>query len=1171
MKKCEKECDVGDSYIFSQYRPQRRRGQRWLAVGLVTCSIAPVVSHHAWAGAEASQSAGRFIPGSDGNWLSDQIRLFRSYPHLDRAYKQIAAGKYAEACEELKVYLEIVPQDHATRMAYVSILHKLKRFDLVLNETRLLLDADPGNSGALFHQAMALQAKGKARAALDAYESLLAASSLNRQNRLFVARAAADLAVQGKHYDEALTALDAIEPELHDYFYFTRRAAALAGLERIEQACQAYDRALHLAQAETERKPVLEALIYLERKSGQPERAIAYLEEMLKLSPRDPVWLREKAVVHYLKKERDAALAAMLSLPRESLTAQDHFFIANVQLEKQAYAEATSEYETTLLASVGDDMRYKAYMGLGYAYAGNRDMLRARAAFAKAIDIKPAPDANQALRNVTRMLHAASYHPPASPAIDRVEVKRREGSSTADVNTEAKPRAQFQRPRRVASSIIESAGERISAQADDAKMAYALVAEGKDKEAAAAFRRAVEAGGGSEQLYLDAGFAEMRLKEWSAARDNFLLALQYSRSLKNILYVARSHVATNQPEAALQYFLLARKQMRELPKEEQKTILLEIGHLYARRQDYVAAETAWKEAHALAADVETLLNIADAQDFNGETGAALDTLAQIDESTLAPSLKLRLYAQLARANEKRNRVGMARDYMLRAAEIEPTAIRYYQVGIFELKHKQQEASIRYLRKAFEPDPENLAYAEQLAYLYKNGGLYAEAEKMFKHVIENDPARTALLKDLAYTYKQQGNNEAAISWFKRSIDAEYAERRESRLAKAGGSAAVQGGESRSRSQEHNPAQPEFDAEEAARLARAAAREAVSADAQESDGIANDVAATVHDDESGGQETSAGQFRYVSFHSLADSGTDGVRSAARGEIFGPLAQGGNAEIPAAQEATVRDRESIKEGQDEEIYRMRQEVRELSRRFQLNVYQSYRAKSQSQSAVASTPPGFFNSGAIPSQGGTELVYQPPGIGYQDGKVFQVFTRMLWSNQPESLRIDRNSLQAGIGARYKPFRTQDMFASIERLVKVGDQSQSDWLARLSYAWTTGYELKLNQSSWNQTLFYSDLGYFFPNAGVTALYSELRQGRSFNYRNRLTVTPHLLLAGRGQRPDPQHVSYLEGGAGVALKILFNENRYAAERSSLEFLAQYRKGLNHQHVGGWTFTVAASF
>jgi hypothetical protein len=118
---------------------------------------------------------------------------------------------------------------------------------------------------------------------------------------------------------------------------------------------------------------------------------------------------------------------------------------------------------------------------------------------------------------------------------------------------------------------------------------------------------------------------------------------------------------------------------------------------------------------------------------------------------------------------------------------------------------------------------------------------------------------------------------------------------------------------------------------------------------------------------------------------------------------------------------------------------------------------------------------------------------------------------------------------------------------------------------------LKLDQPSWNQTLLYADLGYFFPNAGITALYSELRQGRSFNIDNRYTVTPHLLVAGRAQRPDPQDLSYLEAGAGVSLKIRFNENRYVAERSSMEFLAQYRKGLNHQHVGSWVFTAALSF
>ncbi|RYZ41790.1 MAG: hypothetical protein EOP49_28700, partial [Sphingobacteriales bacterium] len=196
---------------------------------------------------------------------------------------------------------------------------------------------------------------------------------------------------------------------------------------------------------------------------------------------------------------------------------------------------------------------------------------------------------------------------------------------------------------------------------------------------------------------------------------------------------------------------------------------------------------------------------------------------------------------------------------------------------------------------------------------------------------------------------------------------------------------------------------------------------------------------------------------------------------------------------------------------------------------------------------------------------------IGYRDGEIFQLYSRMFWSNQPNSLSIAHDTLQAGVGARYKPFKTQDMFFSLERLVKIGDQSQNDWLARISYALTDGYDLKLDQPSWNQTIFYGDLGRFFPNAGITALYSELRQGRTFNYRNRALITPHVLIAGRKQRPDPDKASYIEAGAGIAFKVRFNENRYEAERSSMEFLMQYRRGLNNQHTGSWVFTAALQF
>jgi tetratricopeptide (TPR) repeat protein len=258
------------------------------------------------------------------------------------------------------------------------------------------------------------------------------------------------------------------------------------------------------------------------------------------------------------------------------------------------------------------------------------------------------------------------------------------------------------------------------------------------------------------------------------------------------------------------------------------------------------------------------------------------------------------------------------------------------------------------------------------------------------------------------------------------------------------------------------------------------------------------------------------------------------------------------------------------DQETYALRQQVREMARRFQFNAYQSYRPNVRQQ--TSNVTPGFVAGGIIPSQGGVELIYQPAGIGYRDGRTFRVFGRALWSNKPESIAVDSKTTQGGVGIEYKPLRNVNAYLSLERLVKIGEQAEGNWLARASWGYSNGYDLRPNVRSWTQTILYADFGYLLRQDKIRSVYLETRQGRTINFNNTTLVTPHVTLVGRGQRPDPSRVSYLEAGAGVSLKYLFNETRYEAARSSSEFIVQYRRPVNNSKPpGGWVMTAVFQF
>jgi tetratricopeptide (TPR) repeat protein len=232
-----------------------------------------------------------------------------------------------------------------------------------------------------------------------------------------------------------------------------------------------------------------------------------------------------------------------------------------------------------------------------------------------------------------------------------------------------------------------------------------------------------------------------------------------------------------------------------------------------------------------------------------------------------------------------------------------------------------------------------------------------------------------------------------------------------------------------------------------------------------------------------------------------------------------------------------------------RLQSEVARMSKRFDVYAFLTYRSSSRQPSAGNTAPLG----GALPSQSGVEVAYQPPVIGFRDERIFQVFGRLLWNLRPSSLELDDDSVQAGIGVRYKPLRTQNLFVSVERLIAIGDRAQDDWLLRALYSWQHHPDNVVDRSSWNYSTVFGDVGYF-AESSVWALYGELRQGFTWRPYSRLLVTPHLVADARYADSRGPTDSFFEGGGGVSVRFLFNESPYEGYRSSVELLAHYKAG-----------------
>lgn len=548
-------------------------------------------------------------------------------------------------------------------------------------------------------------------------------------------------------------------------------------------------------------------------------------------------------------------------------------------------------------------------------------------------------------------------------------------------------------------------------------------------QAIEAFQKALDFGRDTWRLRQDFAFTLFTLERWEEALEQFRLALNRKRTAGGVAAIGRCYKALNKPGVAIHFFRLALEEPDSLEADEQRQLYNELGYLYAREAEYAESAWAWQQSLALGDDPVIRLHLGRMQRLQGSLEEARETLEGISPESLPPELQAARLDELAEIDRSEGRLESAREKLVEAHTMEPTADRAYRLGLICRELNRLDEALAYGEEALHREPDNVEYAVALGYACADAGQAERAALLFEDVIERDPGLLPLYEDLAYLYMRQPDNERAVYWFKRAID-------------------------------------------------------------------------------------------------------------------------NA-TPSLAASPEEEKEL-----EQHLYRMRKEVATLNNRWDVTAYLSYRTDAEQQ---VTTPVG-ISGGGVSSQGGLEVAYQPPEIGFRDGRVFQLFARVLWNVEPDSLRFDEDSYQGGIGARYKPFKRHNLFFSGEKLFRIGDDADDNWLLRALYSWDDGYALKPGEENWNYTLLYGDAAYFVDSPDYWTYYGEVRQGRTFNFDDCFLVTPHLVVDGRYQDRGSPTGSYIEGGAGVSFKYLFNDTRYEVHRSSFEVLVHYKAGRFYRHT-----------
>ncbi len=201
-------------------------------------------------------------------------------------------------------------------------------------------------------------------------------------------------------------------------------------------------------------------------------------------------------------------------------------------------------------------------------------------------------------------------------------------------------------------------------------------------------------------------------------------------------------------------------------------------------------------------------------------------------------------------------------------------------------------------------------------------------------------------------------------------------------------------------------------------------------------------------------------------------------------------------------------------------------------------------------------YQAGALDVwQASAELFWQPPVIGYRDGEVVQVFARTFANlRNGDSGPVGAKTLLAGIGARYKPWKSQNVVVSAEKLLALGDAVRGDWLLRGAYSTGAGTDVQVQRAWWPSWQAYTDLGWYVAQNRLLVS-AEARGGVAvaLAQNGALTLLPALVAAGEYDSAA-QQTGVIAAGPGINLRLWFGGDRYRAPGSWLELHTSYRWG-----------------
>jgi tetratricopeptide (TPR) repeat protein len=1073
-------------------------------------------------------------------YLKPVIRKFRSFPHLDKAYRLMDENKYPESKIEFQKFFEIDPLDIKARMAYVIMLYKIKEYQEVIQQANLALNQIGNSVPFLLYRALAHNTSGNNTQALKDFNSIISTSDVLEEDKLFALEMSLIILLEQKSYRQSLVFFDQYPDQAKDFNYFMRYAIARKGLGEYDLAREMLDKALQHSKAKNESIKVYMVLGNLYKKSKRPDLAERAYQAALAIDGGKPEILRSLAYIYYDLGHLDKAIDMINVLLKQRYDNNDQEFLANLLFANKNYLSAARAYETLLLNQTQESDLYRTYRLIGHAYSNAKQYDMAAKAFQHAAEIKQSSEVMQSLANTLenkgdvgkaiqvyrdwlnkeksaegyiRLSHLYSSSGDIDKALQSLMLALQSGASKEQQKT-----------------VYRTQGELLYQQKKyaEAKIAFQKAA----KIDSADLGLAAKIDSADLELLNSSAITSLKTGHLEEASETLKKSLKIKESIHTLFMLAEVEKSLGNWEKSAEIYrhLL---QLNGLNSKQKSDALTNLGLLYLDQEqeqlalDYLRAAASMDEQNWVS---------------NRILGNAYARFDRWDEalvqyrSALSKQNNLENLLNFAQANGKLNKNDIATDYLQRSmaladkdgvnSEEKKTVLDTF--GYFLANQKEYEQAVEKWRQSLwiKDDPViRMRLAMLLSSEFDDDQSLSELE-----LIDNNSLSVELNAErydfIAQQYAKRKQFSTAISAQIKALDFIETAERFYRL-----------GNYFQSNKQNKEALEQFklavDKDPDNKFFVAALGYAYSNNDQPDQSIQMLENVVEKDPEN------LGLHKDLAYLNLRDSDNEASKYWFKKSIDLKAAQLGNNQLDVINK-------------DSELASLRREVRELEDNFNFTVYSGYRQNNNTVNPTGA--PGILG-GVIPSQGGVELNYRPPVIGLRDGRTLTLFSRLLWSMEPDSFKVDSETFQSTVGIRYKPFKTHNFNLSVEKLIKIGDSSQNNWLIRGMYGWTNGFDINFGKKYWNYTTLFGDLGYFIESPDILSFFGEARQGISYNLWNNIVLTPHAVIDGRIQTKDQSNLSYLEAGGGLSLKYYFNQTRYSAPKSYIEFLFQYKAGI----------------